>query len=108
MHYRRPRRRSLGVESMPLENVIVIVSDTLRADHLGAYGCSTVVTPNIDRLASRSMVFDRAYLHNFPTVPARTDIFTGRYTSAYLDWQPLSKDETVLADVLSAAGLTTF
>jgi arylsulfatase A-like enzyme len=88
-------------------NVITIVSDTLRADYLGCYGNAWVRTPNFDRLAKSSVVFDRAYVHNFPTVPARCDIWTGRYTSAYFDWGPLPRDETILSQVLSAGGLTT-
>jgi arylsulfatase A-like enzyme len=88
-------------------NVILIVSDTLRRDHLAPYG-SRVRTPVLDKFAKVSTVFDRHYVHNFPTVPARTDMYTGRYTSAYLDWQPLSRNEVVLSEVLSQAGLTTF
>ncbi len=93
---------------MRVQNVILIISDTLRRDHLGAYGNPWIRTANLDRLARTSVVFDRAYLHNFPTVPARIDFYTGRYTSAYLDWQPLPPNETVLAEVLTRAGVTTF
>ena len=96
-----------GVTSR-IRNVIFIVSDTLRRDHLGCYGNAWIKTPNLDKFASMSVVFDRAYLHNFPTVPARTDFYTGRYTGAYLDWQPLSRDEVVLAQSLGSAGVTTF
>jgi arylsulfatase A-like enzyme len=93
---------------MRVKNVILIVSDTLRRDFLGCYGNRWVRTPNISKFAEISVVFDRAYIHNFPTVPARADIYTGRYTSAYFDWQPLPPNETVLAEVLSGAGITTF
>ena len=39
-------------------NVVFIVSDTLRRDHLGCYGNEWIRTPRIDRLASESVVFD--------------------------------------------------
>lgn len=42
-------------------NVVLVIVDTLRADHLGVYGHPRNTTPNIDRLARRSVVFDRAY-----------------------------------------------
>jgi arylsulfatase A-like enzyme len=89
-------------------NVILIVSDSLRRDHLGCYGNNWIHTPNLDRLAESSLVFDHAYVHNFPTVPARTDYYTGRYTSAYLDWQPLPPNERVIAEVLGQADITTY
>jgi arylsulfatase A-like enzyme len=88
-------------------NVITIVSDTLRADYLACYGNPWTRTPNFDRLAGSAVVFDRAYVHNFPTVPARCDMWTGRYTSAYFDWGPLPRDEIILSQVLSAGGVTT-
>ena len=88
-------------------NVITLVCDTLRWDHLGCYGNSWIHTPNFDKLASMSTVFDRAYLHNFPTVPARCDMWTGRYTAAYFDWGPLPREETILSQTLSDAGVTT-
>ena len=43
-------------------NVIVLMNDTFRRDHMGAYGNDRIHTPNLDRLASDSAVFDRAYI----------------------------------------------
>ena len=88
-------------------NFIVIVSDTLRRDHLGCYGNRRVHTDFMDRFAAQSLVFDRAYSGSFPTVPHRRDVMTGRLTAAYTDWAPLTAGETVLAEVLSAHGYTT-
>jgi len=88
-------------------NVILIVSDTFRRDHLGCYGNTWVKTPNLDKLASESFVFDNAYTASFPTVPNRHDIMTGRFTFTYADWEPLPRDEVVLAQVLSEAGYVT-
>jgi len=90
-------------------NVVVIVSDTLRRDHLGCYGNKWIHTPNIDKLAANSMVFDRAYSASFPTVPARRDIFTGRYTYTYSTWAPVDayRHEVLLSGILSKSGYNT-
>jgi len=58
-------------------NVIVICLDTLRWDFLGYNGNDWMRTPEIDSFANRAIVFDRAYCTSFPTVPMRTDCFTG-------------------------------
>jgi arylsulfatase A-like enzyme len=88
-------------------NLILIVSDTLRRDHLGCYGSPTVQTPNLDRLASESVVIDRAYSCSFPTLPCRAEMFTGRFVFPYLTWGPLPQDQVVLADVLAADNYTS-
>lgn len=92
---------------MPVKNVVMIVSDTLRRDHLGCYGNAWIRTPHLDCFAEKCVVFDNAYVGNFPTVPARLEYFTGRYSSAYFDWAPFPRDEVALAEVLTAAGLNT-
>jgi len=88
-------------------NFVVIVSDTFRRDHMGAYGNQWISTPNLDAFAAESLVFDRAYSASFPTVPHRHDLLTGRFTATYAPWGPLPKDETVLAQVLTDAGYWT-
>jgi len=87
-------------------NVVLIVSDTLRRDHLGFYGAKTMHTPCLDRLAEESIVFDRAYCGSFPTLPCRAEMFTGKFIFTYLNWGPLPQKETVLAEVLAEAGYT--
>ena len=88
-------------------NVVLIVSDTLRSDHLGCYGNTTINTPNIDKLAGESIQFDKFYSASFPTVPARADLFTGKYTFPYLGWNALGRSETVLAAQFQDAGYNT-
>ena len=88
-------------------NVILVTSDTLRRDHLGCYGNDWIHTPNLDRLAAESFVFDRAYAASFPTVPNRLDVLTGRYTCTNLRWQPLPPNEVTIPQVLGAAGYTS-
>lgn len=56
-------------------NVLLIVVDTLRADHLSVYG-GDVDTPNIDHLASSGVLFERAYSHIPITGPSHASLFT--------------------------------
>lgn len=65
--------------SAPVSGPIVVISiDTLRADHLPAYGYTKVRTPAIDALAADGVVFERAYSHAPQTLPAHAAIFSGR------------------------------
>ena len=50
-------------------NVIWIVSDTFRRDHVGAYGNRWIHTPSIDALAADAVRFDSHYSAGFPTMP---------------------------------------
>lgn len=60
-------------------NVLLVTIDTLRADHLHCYGQSLPTSPNIDALAARSVVFDRAIAASGYTGPAHSSIMTSRY-----------------------------
>ena len=88
-------------------NIISIVLDTLRYDHVGFHGNAGIHTPNIDAFAAESQVFDKAYAAGFPTVLNRAEFLTGRYMYTRMGWADLPEDELVLADVLNNAGYTT-
>ena len=88
-------------------NVIWIVADTFRRDHLGAYGNRTIRTPSLDALAARSVRFDGHYSAGFPTMPARADHQTGRWTMSFMGWQALPEGVTTLAEMLAERGLHT-
>ena len=53
-------------------NVIVIINDSLRWDHLGCYGNHWIKTPNLDKLASEGTIFESCYSEGLPTIPSRT------------------------------------
>jgi len=74
--------------------------DSLRKDHLGCYGNSWVKTPNIDRLAKESVLFENAYAEGLPTIPVRTELFTGQDTLAFRPWQPLTKEDITISEIL--------
>ena len=67
-------------------NVVLLVLDTLRADHVGAYG-GRARTPNIDRLARRGLRFTRVFNEAMPTIPARRSIMTGRRVFPFRRWR---------------------
>ena len=57
-------------------NVILVIIDSLRRDHLGVYGNDWIKTPNLDALARESLRFDRSYPESLPTILARRAIHT--------------------------------
>ena len=64
-------------------NVLVVITDQQRADHVGFAGNPDLRTPNLDALAARSTVFDRAYVANPVCSPNRSSILTGRMPSSH-------------------------
>ncbi|MEP6767730.1 MAG: sulfatase-like hydrolase/transferase [Acidobacteriota bacterium] len=63
--------------AFPGASIFVISIDTLRSDHLPAYGYRSVETPNIDALAAEGTVFEHAYAHVPLTLPSHATLFTG-------------------------------
>lgn len=88
-------------------NVILVLIDTLRRDHLGPYGPTPVPTPAFDRLAAMGTTFERYFLGSYPCMPARRDLWTGRYEFPHRGWGPLLPEDRDLPSVLSAAGVRT-
>lgn len=66
----------------PAYNVVLITIDTLRPDHLGCYGYSSIQTPYIDRLAGSGARFTQAYTPAPITLPAHTSLLTGMFPLA--------------------------
>ena len=60
-------------------NVLVIVVDTLRADHVSAYGYSRPTTPNIDAIAQQGVLFENAIAPCSWSLPSHVSLLTGRY-----------------------------
>ena len=92
--------------------VILLVIDTLRADHLGCYGYHRETSPNIDRLAEKSILYGNAYSSDVPTQPSFTSMFTGRrgiHTGivSHSETESLSEDVPYLTEVLAQNGVTT-
>ncbi|MFJ2133383.1 sulfatase-like hydrolase/transferase [Streptomyces sp. NPDC087845] len=59
--------------------IIYVDVDTLRADHTTPYGYHRPTTPNLQKLADKSVVFDRYYCSDSPCLPSRTALTSGRF-----------------------------
>jgi arylsulfatase A-like enzyme len=91
-------------------NILLIGIDTLRADHLGAWGRTPSLTPSMDRLAGQSDVWLDAYTAFNVTNPSFVSIQTGLYGKNHgvYDLQtPLPQSHTTLAEHLRGAGYET-
>jgi arylsulfatase A-like enzyme len=88
-------------------NIVLILIDTLRRDHLGCYGNQWIRTPNLDALAAKSTLFENAYLGSYPCMPARRDIWTGRYEFPWRGWGPLETSDPDIAKIVTQNGHTS-
>jgi arylsulfatase A-like enzyme len=88
-------------------NAFLIIIDTLRQDHVGAYGNTWIKTPNLDSFAKESVKFTRMYPESLPTLPARKAIYTGKRVFPFND-DKTGKTRTgkgdFIADALGAPG----
>ena len=87
------KKHSIGGVGM---KTIVVLMDSLNRHFLPAYGNDWVKTPNIDRLAARSCVFDQHFVGSAPCMPARHDIFTGRLDFLERGWAPMQPFDCTL------------
>lgn len=95
---------------MTQPDIILIVLDTQRADRLGCYGYPSPLTPNLDRFASQSTLFEQAISPAQWTVPSHASLFTGQYPTAHQLLQAdqtLSPDRPHLAELMTQAGYET-
>lgn len=88
-------------------NVICLLVDTFRRDHMGAYKKSDVQTPNFDKFSEKSMVFENSYMGSYPCMPARMDLFTGKFNFLWRGWSPLEYHDEDLVKKLRANDKTT-
>ena len=90
-------------------NILFITSDQ---QHWNTLGCRNpeVHTPNLDRLAARGTLFQRAYCPNPTCTPTRSSIITGQYPSQHGAWSlgtKLPESATTVGQVMAAAGYDT-
>jgi arylsulfatase A-like enzyme len=100
----------------PVRNVVVVVVDALRADHLGCYGYPGETTPSIDLLADNALVFANAYSNATYTFPSTASMFTATLPVVHrIDWNEkrqerirrLSDEYLLLTEVFHEAGFRT-
>jgi arylsulfatase A-like enzyme len=89
-------------------NIVLIISDQFRWDCVGAMGLNPMgLTPNLDRMAGRGVMFRSAFCNQPVCAPARASIFTGQYPSRHGVWRNaigLPEDAHTLAKSLRQAG----
>lgn len=102
------------VEQQPIpapSRIFFITVDTLRADHLGAYGYPRNTSPNLDRLAREGVLFRRAIAQWPKTTPSFGSIFTGQYPQTngmtHRAARGLYDAFTTLAEMVQGAGYFT-
>ncbi len=82
---------------------LFVILDTLRSDYLEPYGSEWVKTPNLSRLAERSIVCDNHWVGSLPCMPARREFMTGRHNFLERGWGPLEPFDDVLPHLLRQA-----
>ncbi len=101
-------------------NLVLVILDSLRRDHVGCYGNDWIKTPALDALATESIRFTNAYPESLPTVQARQSIYTGNRLFPFHDhqshkgdnvrwpgWHPVRETEITMAEILAHAGYRT-
>ena len=109
-----PRRRIRRI------NLVLVIIDTLRRDHVGCYGNDWISTPTLDSLAAESARFINIYPEALPTLQVRQSIYTGNRLYPFNDhaskkgdfvrwagWHPVAESQVTLAEIMAHAGYRT-
>lgn len=98
-------------EIVSQSNVLLVTIDTLRADHLGAYGYHRGTSPNLDALAKESVLFENAFSVSSWTLPGHASLLTGLFPAEHgvvTDRTALPVSSETLAEIMSSNGYDTF
>jgi arylsulfatase A-like enzyme len=90
-----------------VDNVVVVLLDSLNRHMLGSYGGTEFTTPHLDRFAARSTRFTRHQTGSLPCMPARHDILCGALDFLWKPWGSIELWEQPVTHHLRAAGVTT-
>ncbi|HEX6309658.1 MAG TPA: sulfatase [Longimicrobiales bacterium] len=93
-------------------NVVILVLDALRADHMSAYGYARTTTPNLDRIAREGVLYEAAFSTSPWSLPGHVSLLTGRVASTIgVGWHAPEALQTstvpVLPEVLRSSGYRT-
>lgn len=93
-------------------NVIVVLADTLRADHMSLYGYGRDTTPRISALAESAVVFERARSQSACTFPSVNSLLTSRHPARFFhqgyQHYGIPPEVSSIAELLGAKGYATF
>ena len=93
-----------------LSRIVLIMTDSQRADMVGCYGNPDMKTPSLDRLAAEGLRFDRAYTCSPVGSPARAAIFTGTWPHSngmLANTMPLGDNIKTIGQRLRDSGMRT-
>lgn len=90
-------------------NIILIIIETLRADHLSCYGYSELTSPNIDKLAEEAMLYKHCYSHAPITSSSVASILSGLlpHQTKTFENNPLPQNVKTVSEILRENGYTT-
>ena len=92
-------------------NIVLVTADTLRADHLPAYGYDRVKTPNLDRMSAAGIVFEQTATVVPLTLPSHSSMFTGTFPMHHgvrdNGGYYLGQEQITLAETLKENGYQT-
>ncbi len=92
-------------------NVLLLLIDTQRADHLSAYGYERPTSPNLDAIGAEGVLFEAAYSHSSWTLPSHVSLFTGlpqhEHRAGVMRQPYMARGHATLAEVLARAGFAT-
>jgi arylsulfatase A-like enzyme len=89
-------------------DVVVVLLDSLNRHHIGAYGSCEFDTPNLDRIAARSVRFTNHHTGSLPCIPARHDLLVGSLDFPWRPWGSIEVWEDAITSSLSRlAGVST-
>jgi arylsulfatase A-like enzyme len=93
------------------KNVLIVMVDTLRSDHMSTYGYERTTTPYIDRFAKRAIVFERARAQASCTFPSVNSLLTSRYPKIFESQAEgrfgIPQETPAIAEILDAHGYNT-
>ena len=84
---------------------VFMLFDSLNRLSLEPYGATKVPTPNFNRLAKRSITFDKHYVGSMPCIPARRDLQSGRLNFLHRSWGPMEPFDNSFPEILGANGV---
>jgi arylsulfatase len=103
------KRVPVGLENQP--NVVLISIDTLRADHVSAYGYDRPTTPRLDQLSREGVLFEQAYCQVVITLPSHATMLTSLYARThglyYNSENMLAPEVRTVAEILKEHGYST-
>jgi arylsulfatase A-like enzyme len=86
---------------------IMVMFDSLNRHFLPPYGNDWVHAPNFQRLAGRTVTFEKAWVGSMPCIPARRELHTGRYNFLHAGWGPLEPFDDSMPEILKQSGVYT-